>query len=166
MIQKKLAPSSILREAKIAYYARNMFEAARFFFFVKQRDVTPWTRYADIVVVAKATLRHAISIAWLRRSVACARDDVTDFSYMTLMDTSAVKHNMLKTRFIDKPLLPWSVIQFDPCILRLSSRLLGHWYGLCFLSFSWQFTKKERVYIPICNILPYSYCISDSLSPA
>ena len=30
-IQKKLAPSSILREAKIAYYARNMFEAGRFF---------------------------------------------------------------------------------------------------------------------------------------
>jgi hypothetical protein len=25
-----------------------------------------------------------------------ARADVTDFSYMTLMDTSAVKHNMLK----------------------------------------------------------------------
>jgi len=35
--KKKLAPSSILREAKIAYYARNMFEAGRFFsfFFVK-----------------------------------------------------------------------------------------------------------------------------------
>ena len=30
--RKKLAPSSILREAKIAYYARNMFEAGRFFF--------------------------------------------------------------------------------------------------------------------------------------
>jgi len=29
--KKKLAPSSILREAKIAYYARNMFEAGRFF---------------------------------------------------------------------------------------------------------------------------------------
>jgi hypothetical protein len=25
-----------------------------------------------------------------------ARADVTDFSYMTLMDTSVVKHNMLK----------------------------------------------------------------------
>ena len=33
--KKKLAPSSILREAKIAYYARNMFEAGRFFFFRK-----------------------------------------------------------------------------------------------------------------------------------
>jgi len=33
--KKKLAPSSVLREAKIAYYARNMFEAGRFFFFVK-----------------------------------------------------------------------------------------------------------------------------------
>ena len=30
--EKELAPSSILREAKIAYYARNMFEAGRFFF--------------------------------------------------------------------------------------------------------------------------------------
>ena len=28
-----------------------------------------------------------------------ARADVTDFSYMTLMDTSAVKHNMLKNKF-------------------------------------------------------------------
>jgi len=27
-----------------------------------------------------------------------ARADVTDFSYMTLMDTSAVKHNMLKEK--------------------------------------------------------------------
>jgi len=34
--KKKLAPSSILREAKVAYYARNMFEAGRFvLFFVK-----------------------------------------------------------------------------------------------------------------------------------
>ena len=33
---KKLAPSSILHEAKVAYYARNMFEAGRFvLFFVK-----------------------------------------------------------------------------------------------------------------------------------
>ena len=31
-IKKKLAPSSILRKAKIAYYARNMFEEGRFFF--------------------------------------------------------------------------------------------------------------------------------------
>ena len=30
--KKKLAPSSILREAKVAYYARNMFEAGRFVF--------------------------------------------------------------------------------------------------------------------------------------
>ena len=30
VIKKKLAPSRILREAKIAYYARNMFEAGRF----------------------------------------------------------------------------------------------------------------------------------------
>ena len=33
---KNLAPSSILREAKVAYYAGNMFEAGRFvLFFVK-----------------------------------------------------------------------------------------------------------------------------------
>ena len=32
-----------------------------------------------------------------RHDVVCgARADVTDFSYMTLMDKSAVKHNMLK----------------------------------------------------------------------
>ena len=30
--KKKLAASSILREAKIAYYARNMFEVGKFFF--------------------------------------------------------------------------------------------------------------------------------------
>ena len=35
MSLKKLAPSSILREAKVAYYARNMFEAGRFFVFRK-----------------------------------------------------------------------------------------------------------------------------------
>ena len=34
--QKKLSPSGILREAKVAYYARNMIEAGRFvLFFVK-----------------------------------------------------------------------------------------------------------------------------------
>ena len=34
--KKNLAPSSILREAKVAYYARNMFEAGRFvLFYVK-----------------------------------------------------------------------------------------------------------------------------------
>ena len=36
LTQKKLALSRILREAKIAYYTRNMFEAGRFvLFFVK-----------------------------------------------------------------------------------------------------------------------------------
>ena len=36
IFKKKLAPSSILREAKVAYYARNMFEVGRFvLFFVK-----------------------------------------------------------------------------------------------------------------------------------
>ena len=44
----------------------------------RQRDVTPYRTpgCADV-------LRGA-------------RPDVTDFSYMTLMDTSVVKHNMLK----------------------------------------------------------------------
>ena len=36
MCKKNLAPSSILCEAKVAYYARNMFEADRFvLFYVK-----------------------------------------------------------------------------------------------------------------------------------
>ena len=51
----------------------------------RQRDVTPY------------------------RSLGCAdvlrgaRADVTDFSYMTLMDTSAVKHNMLKNTYTNGP---------------------------------------------------------------
>ena len=49
--KKKLAPSSILREAKIAYYARNMFEAGRFLFFF----------------FVKATWRHAMNpLRWYR----------------------------------------------------------------------------------------------------
>ena len=40
-------------------------------------------------------------------NVLCgARADVTDFSYMTLMDKSAVKHNMLKLNAVDS-LLPF-----------------------------------------------------------
>ena len=44
----------------------------------RQRDVTPYrsSGCADVLRGARA--------------------DVTDFSYMTLMDTSVVKHNMLK----------------------------------------------------------------------
>ena len=47
----------------------------------RQRDVTPYRSRgcADVLRGARA--------------------DVTDFSYMTLMDTSAVKHNMLKLEF-------------------------------------------------------------------
>ena len=44
MVKKNLAPSSILREAKVAYYARNMFEAGRF-----------------VLFFVKATLRHAMN---------------------------------------------------------------------------------------------------------
>ena len=44
----------------------------------RQRDVTPY-RSPGCVDVLRG-----------------ARADVTDFSYMTLMDTSVVKHNMLK----------------------------------------------------------------------
>ena len=45
----------------------------------RQNDVTPYRSpgCADVLRVARA--------------------DVTDFSYMTLMDTSVVKHNMLKS---------------------------------------------------------------------
>jgi hypothetical protein len=39
-----------------------------------------------------------------------ARADVTDFSYMTLMDKSAVKHNMLKRQCACSALS----LEFDP----------------------------------------------------
>ena len=45
---------------------------------LRQRDVTPY---------------RPLGCADVLRG---ARADVTDFSYMTLMDTSAVKHNTLK----------------------------------------------------------------------
>ena len=48
------------------------------------------------VVVAKATLRHPYRSPGCANVLCGARADVTDFSYMTLMDKSAVKHNMLK----------------------------------------------------------------------
>ena len=43
--KKKLAPSSILREAKIAYYARNMCEAGRFFFNASLSSNACFSRY-------------------------------------------------------------------------------------------------------------------------
>ena len=51
----------------------------------RQRDVTPYRSpgYADVLRGARA--------------------DVTDFSYMTLMDKSVVKHNMLKGNHFRKP---------------------------------------------------------------
>jgi len=56
----------------------------------RQRDVTPYRSpgCADVLFGARA--------------------DVTDFSYMTLMDTSAVKHNMLKDKQI---IISWVFIQ-------------------------------------------------------
>ena len=60
----------------------------------RQRDVTPY------------------------RSLGCAnvlsgeRADVTDFSYMTLMDTSVVKHNMLKVSIV---LPEYDVLRTDTC---------------------------------------------------
>ena len=94
--KKKLAPSSILREAKIAYYARNIFEAGRFFF--RKGNVT--SRHEPATLISWSLPRQRDVTPY--RSPGCAdvlrvaRADVTDFSYMTLMDTSAVKHNMLK----------------------------------------------------------------------
>ena len=94
--KKKLAPSSILREAKIACYARNMFEAGRFFF--RKGNVT--SRHEPATLISWSYPRQRDVTPY--RSPGCAdvlrgaRADVTDFSYMTLMDTSAVKHNMLK----------------------------------------------------------------------
>ena len=53
----------------------------------RQRDVTPYRSpgCADVLRGARA--------------------DVTDFSYMTLMDTSVVKHNMLKVYNVTA--IPW-----------------------------------------------------------
>ena len=96
--KKKLAPSSILREAKIAYYARNMFEAGRFFFLFRKGNVT--SRHEPATLISWSLPRQRDVTPY--RSPGCAdvlrgaRADVMDFSYMTLMDTSAVKHNMLK----------------------------------------------------------------------
>ena len=95
--EKKLSPSSILHEAKIAYYARNMFEAGRFFF-SRKGNVT--SRHEPATLISWSLPRQRDVTPY--RSPGCsdvlrgARADVTDFSYMTLMDTSAVKHNMLK----------------------------------------------------------------------
>ena len=93
---KILAPSSILREATIAYYARNMFEAGRFFF--RKGNVT--SRHEPATLISWSLPRQRDVTPY--RSPGCAdvlrgaRADVTDFSYVTLMDKSAVKHNMLK----------------------------------------------------------------------
>ena len=98
MFKKKLAPSSILREAKIAYYARNTFEAGRFMFFFRKGSVT--SRHEPATLISCSLPRQRDVTPY--RSPGCAdvlryaRADVTDFSYMTLMDTSVVKHNMLK----------------------------------------------------------------------
>ena len=94
--KKKKTPSSILREAKIAYYARNMLETGRFFF--RKGNVTSRHETAKLISWSLPRQRDVTTY----RSPGCAyvlrgaRADVTDFSYMTLMDTSAVKHNMLK----------------------------------------------------------------------
>ena len=75
-----------------------MFEAGRFFFFFRKGNVT--SRHEPATLISWSLLRQRDVTPY--RSPGCAdvlrgaRADVTDFSYMTLMDTSTVKHNMLK----------------------------------------------------------------------
>ena len=75
-----------------------MFEAGRFFFF-RKGNVT--SRHEPATLISWSLPRQRDVTPY--RSPGCAdrlrgaRADVTDFSYMTLMDTSVVKHNMLKS---------------------------------------------------------------------
>ena len=74
--QKKRAPSSILHETKIAYYARNMFEAARSFF----RTVNVTSRNMDRLAAPTSfrkvnlTSRH---IDFLAAPTCCAVNVLT-----------------------------------------------------------------------------------------
>ena len=74
-----------------------MFEAGRFF---RKGNVTSRHEPATLISLSLPRQRDVTPY----RSPGCAdvlrdsRADVTDFSYMTLMDTFAVKHNMLKIR--------------------------------------------------------------------
>ena len=82
-------------------------------FFFRKGNVTSRHEPATLISWSLPRLRDVTPY----RSPGCAdvlrvaRADVTDFSYMTLMDTSAVKHNMLKipvgTRFSARPDRPW-----------------------------------------------------------
>jgi len=92
---KKIALPSILPEAKIAYYAHNMFEAGRFF---RKGNVTSRHEFTTLISWSLPRQRDVTpyrlpGCAFLLRG---ARAVVTDFSYMTLMDKSMVKQNMLK----------------------------------------------------------------------
>ena len=74
--KKKLAALSMLHKAKKAYYACDVIR----FLVPKRHDVMLfWSRSPGCADVLRGARAH-----------------VTDFSYMTLMDKSAVKHNMLK----------------------------------------------------------------------
>ena len=95
-----------MREAKIAYYAHNMLEAGRFF---RKGNVT--SRHEPATLISWSLPRQRDVTPY--RSPGCAdvlrvaRADVTDFSYMTLIDTSVVKHNMLIIRWIFRK---WDVV--------------------------------------------------------
>ena len=76
-------------------------------FFFRKGNVT--SRHEPATLISWSLLRQRDVTSY--RSPGCAdvlrgaRADVTDFSYMTLMDTSAVKHNMLKVRMNMGPIL-------------------------------------------------------------
>ena len=71
------------------------------FFVFRKGNVT--TLHEPVTLVSCSLPRQRAVAPY--RSPGCAdvlrnaRADVTDFSYMTLMDTCAVKHNMLKYLF-------------------------------------------------------------------
>ena len=79
-----------------------MFEAGRFF---RKGNVT--SRHELATLISKSLPRQRDVTPY--RSPVCAdvlrgaRADVTDFSYMTLMNTSAVKHYMLKVKGKGRP---------------------------------------------------------------
>jgi hypothetical protein len=95
IMQKNLALSSILREAKRAYYARNRFEAGRFF---RKGNVTSRLEPATLISWSLPRQREVTPyrLPGCAELLRGARADVTDFSYMTLMDKPVVKQIMLK----------------------------------------------------------------------
>ena len=96
--QKNRAPSSILHEAKIAYYARNMSEPARLVF----RKVNVTSRHIDRLAATTCFRKVNVTSRHIDRLAAPTcflgeRSDVMDFFLMTVVDMPMIKHNMLKS---------------------------------------------------------------------